>query len=370
MHKFKYFALLLVLGIFLLLNGSQNSLHAQDRNRGTSFRPSTALFAVRFSPDGQYLARQFGDGHFDVWEMSSNSVIFEYSPPTPTQLWDAALDWSATGGEIAAGIGHSVYVWSIPSGTLRTSFVASMGPDLVYFESGDYLPESIISLEWNSRADTLMSFSLGSFLTVHPFSNRQGYSIGPVSNNPQPYLWSSDDSFVISNFGVNSTSYDLTAQRTLSRHNEMVDYADGTCSVILAAQAARDRRFSIQGTSNGCLLLIEIDSGNQRAVYQVSDSPLMDVSFSPDNAQVAAVDWAGNLHIIDLASGRAVRLVQVEGRLMTVDWAPDNSAIVYGGFSARDEAIFGLIPQSAILTDTAPNRMRPLEVFATAEPEG
>ena len=293
-----------------------------------AYRPHTAL-DVTYSPNGQYLALVYANGQLEVIDVATNTNILDYELSLPYSLLRAKVGWSPSGSFLAAGIGGYVYLWNFETLQLLRTLHVGSSEEFVYSETGEYLPEGIISLEWSSDANLLLTQSLSSRYTV--WSPELGKFVfdQSIGNNPLPVVWLSDNTHI---FDVRST-LDFLKQNRFGNPSQQISWVGSRCSVRLSmATNLTHARIAI-GTANGCIIIVDANTGNQVAAYKISneDDPIWDIGWSSEGESIAAVTDQGRLLIFNIESGDYFIASQNNGPLYTVDWAESRTLITYGG---------------------------------------
>ena len=104
--------------------------------------PEFTLLDVAYSPNSVYVAYVYADGRLEVVNIASNDAVLSEVAPTSNPLLRAKVDWSPDGKLLAVGIGSHVYLWQIEeTPQLVATLEAGVGDELVYDESGYYIPE-------------------------------------------------------------------------------------------------------------------------------------------------------------------------------------------------------------------------------------
>lgn len=318
---------------------------AQEDFPINTISPHTVL-DLQYSPDGQYLAQIFASGRLQVTETDTSHAVIDEIVDLPYALLQAQVAWTPIGDRLAAGIGQHVYIWQLDTLQLSNTIIVGGEDQLVYSETGYYLPESVVSLEWDSTGMLLMAKSISSRFTV--WSSQQNALIADqfYGNNPVPIVWLSDDRHLSNNF----TLFDIQAETFSVLSPQRILTVTNNCSVGGSLVSNSDRSLTAQGTYHGCIVITDPAAGRHIAGYKIAENQafIQDVSWSPDETMIAAVDMLGSVYVLDLNTGAVAVIAQVEGELYAIDWSSTRNEIAYGGLALDNTAIFETINMNNI----------------------
>ncbi len=350
-NQYRFCRVVFTLLLYGLLVGA---VHAQEIPQTIHSRPPLAVLDVQYSPNGRYLARVYAEGRLEVLDAFTNRLMLEDSVELPNPLFSAKIDWSPTGDRLAAGIGAHVYVWDIENAQLIETIEAGGEDPLVYFEDGSYLPEGIVSLQWDSTGTLLLTKSMSSHLTVWSTEQQTFIFDRVVGNNPVPVVWLADNQHITNGSSV----FDIQTQEFVVYDSERLPGVVSNCGPYFSIASNSNRTRIIQATGYGCIVIRDAATGDEIAGYQLSagwspnDSgiviaeninPIWDVSWSPDDSKLVAVDSLGAVQVVDIATGSITLIDQQAGALYAVDWTDTNTAIAYGGNTLGEDTVFATI---------------------------
>jgi WD40 repeat protein len=326
-------------------------------------RPSLTVLDLEYSPSGLYLAQVYSEGRLEVLDVASGRIAVENDLILPNALFRAKLAWSSKGDVLAVGIGPNVYFWDVTSAKLlETLFVGGDNP-LVYREADYYVPEGVASLQWDSTDRLLMAQSESSRYTVWSVEQQEFIFDLTDGYDAPPMVWLADNRRF------------STGHRYLDTQNiakgfvvpRTKDIAGGDCANYASISNNADRTMIAWGTFNGCVIILDADTGNQIALYKIADNEttVWDIDWSPDDSAVVAVDSMGAVQVVELATGKVTLIAQNEGSLYAVDWANTNAAIAYGGVTEDEASIFDTVSVADVERLMASDAARSAEFAVT-----
>jgi WD40 repeat protein len=305
-----------------------------------SHAPGTIL-DLKYSADGRYLAQIYAEGRYDVLDTRSGRTLLDEQVALDYPLPKASLDWAATTNWLAVGVGKDAYVWDIETAVLLYTFQAGGSEPLIYQESGHYIPEGVVSLQWNRDGDALMTKSVSLRYTIWSADSNSIIAHQETGSGAIPVVWLADEQLISTGFSV----LDVENQMFTLRLGRRIPEVTGSCGTFLSITSNAQLDLLAHGTSNGCIVIVDSVTGNQRAAYKIGENGegIWDVNWSPDGRFIAAVDNAGAVKVVEIATGLVTQVAQREGVLYAVDWAADNSAIAYGGATSAQDTLFATV---------------------------
>jgi WD40 repeat protein len=336
-QMFRSVLLIILLSVLMINTG-----HAQETPQTILNRPPLAVLDIQYSPDGRYLARVYAEGRLEVLDTSTNLLVLEDSIELPNSLERARVDWSPSVDRLAAGIGAQVYIWDVANWRLLETVQAGRGEPLVYFEDGSYIPEGFVSLQWDSTGTLLMAQSVSSRYTVWS-TDQQAFIVDQViGNNPVPIVWLADDRHISNGDSV----FDIYNQTPVfvQLSPQRLTGVVSNCGPYSSIASNSDRTQIVRATIyRGYQITPGWPEGISGIAVAEYMNPIWDVSWSPDDRTIIAVDSLGAVRVVHVATGMVTLIAQQDGPLYVVDWADDNSAIAYGGNTQAEAAIFATV---------------------------
>jgi WD40 repeat protein len=328
----KFFTQIGSLVIFWIFTGFVFQLEA---SQPTVFNhtPNTIL-DVSYSASGHYLAKVYASGKLEVVDNDVSSIIFEYQVNLPTSLLKAKLEWSSLDRDLlAAGIGGTIYILDINETQLIGTIPIS--PDiLIGIESVGVVPEGIVSLNWDLTGAMLMAKTVSNRYIIWSLEGGVIATYQEDASDAVPVVWL--------NNGLISTGYstiDIMNGTSEIRLGEQFSSIVGKCGPALSMSMDNARTIIIQGTFNGCLVLIDPETGDHIAAYQPDrNQRILDVDLSPDGMFIVAVGQDGVALVTEVMTGNTRTLGLTQGALYAVDWSTSND-ITYGGSIRTDETL-------------------------------
>ncbi|MDX2162265.1 MAG: WD40 repeat domain-containing protein [bacterium] len=346
-------SVLFTLLLCVLLVGTGQAQNSQQVIRNL---PPMAVLDVQYSPDGRYIARVYAQGRLEVLEAASNRTVLEDTVALPHPLQRAKVDWSPTGDQLAAGIGAQIYIWDVGTTQLLETINAGGSEPLVYFEDGSFIPEGFVSLQWNSTGLLLMAKSMSSRFTIWS-KDQLVFIVDQVTgNNPVPIVWLADDRHISNGTSV----FDIQdpTSRFIPRQGQPLEGVLNNCGPYSSIATNANRTLIVQATIYDCIVITDAFTGDEIGGYQISEilslyendleliehmNPIWDVSWSPDESVIIAVDSQGAVRVVDIATGSVTLIAQQSGPLYAVDWADTNTAIAYGGSTLGEDTVFATV---------------------------
>jgi WD40 repeat protein len=227
-----------------------------------NFPPQTLLDA-HFSPDGKNIARIFAGGTLEIIDSLTTDILLEYQITLNYHLTKAKLNWSPTGHQIAAGIGNDLFVLDLNSLAVTNQVAVGANAELTYFEDGSYVPEGVVSLQWSSDGQSIMTQTVSSRYSIWSIEQNKFLFELTLGNNPIPVVWMEDAQI----FSNGQYYLDLRKERFVSYTSTILpSYHDYCSSFFSTIELNDDKTLLVQGTINGCVVIVDATNGEQRVV--------------------------------------------------------------------------------------------------------
>ncbi|HEX2620303.1 MAG TPA: hypothetical protein VHL11_09155 [Phototrophicaceae bacterium] len=301
-------------------------------------RPPLTILDIQYSLDGQQIARVYADGRLEVLEADTGEITLTDAPTLPNPLFSASIDWSPTGDRLATGIGSQVSMWDMKQGKLLETVKAGGDEPLIHEEGNDYLPESFTSVLWDSTGTLIVAESMGPRFTVWSIEKHNFIFDLTIGTNPAPVVWLPGEQRIST--GV--SFLDLQTQKLVVLRTQKIPEVETTCGGYGSIRSNEDLSLIAWGTYNGCVVIIDANTGNQIAGYKIADNgtAIWSISWSPDGSAIVAADEKGAVQVVDLATGSVTLISQEQGALYAVDWSPTDNEIAWGGRTDQGETLF------------------------------
>lgn len=356
-RRFRYIILLVV---SLLVSVGQ----AQTPIPDILTRPASTVLDVAYRPDGVQLAQVTAAGYLEVLEVATGRVVFDLKVDLPYNLLRAKVDWTPQGNVLAAGIGSRIYLWTVETGEVAEILPEGAEDILIEREAGYSIPQGFVSLGWNSTGTLLMVQNVGSRYLVWSEESNSFIFDQFFGNNPTPVTWIANGQR-ISNGEVH---IDVETATRIVLNAKPILGLSSICASHSTVKANREQTLIAAGTLNGCVYIIDALTGNQLAGYKISEvgTPIWDVVWSADESAILAVDAAGAVQVVEIATGEVTLIAQHEGTLFAVDWALTDTEIAYGGIGADETTILQTL-SVATIKQMMTAESRPAEFAVTPE---
>lgn len=329
-------------------------------------RPSLTVLDMQYSPDGELIAQIYANGRLEIFEIASGGIVLEDTPVLPNPLVSAKVDWSLKGDRLAAGIGSLIYIWDVGNARLLETVKAGGDEPLVYKEADYYVPEGFTSVQWDSTGTLLLAQSVSSRYTIWSIEKQAFIFDLTIGNEARPVVWLPGEQRI----SYYHNYLDIQAQERVARPTQDLRGLASQCGGYHANVSGADRSLMAWGTSNGCVIILDAETGNEIAGYKIAenDHVITGVSWSPDDSAIVAVDTQGGVQVIEVASGNVTLIEKVDGALYAVDWSAANSQIAYGGGTEDGETLFATVEVAEVERLMASDAARQAELVVTPPP--
>jgi len=306
------------------------SLVAIDRATGARrelLRPTTMIAALAFGAN----PRRVWLAHDNAIRLHDLDRDVELLGPSGHRGEITALAYSPDGKTLASGSSDaSIELWNLATATPRRLEVITEEWGVIFIENDDdYLKSplgEITGLAWSKDGARLYStdgfIGDGHLRLWNPARGTQTRARGLQRIGVRAFGLASDESFAIS---LGSEDGDMTLR--------WVDPATGKKQRELprmgshAALSPDGTRIAVALDGKGKVAILDARTGKKLAAY---DQLVVDaLAFSPDSKRLA-IGTHAYAHIIDVATGKRLQEVHVDGSAETVGFAPDGRVLVGG----------------------------------------
>jgi WD40 repeat protein len=246
------------------------------------------------------------------------------------------LDWDPTGTRLAAASGFEVYIWQVsPQGDQAhlTQTLHAVNDD----PARDY---EISQIQWHPTADKLLGVNLPNALVWDAASGEVlevlTYSRIPITTA----LWNADGSSVAAG-GINTT---VVITNNASETSTVIRTQETSDPIMISALAwSPDGKYLATSGIFDCVRIWDI-TGERPAevahfVYQTSD--VFALAWSP-TGNLLAIGGEDGIWFWDTDQSMLQDSFSTESMVISIDWNPDGSQIIYGE-AADATGIFTLI---------------------------
>jgi WD40 repeat protein len=271
--------------VYQIATGKATTLYAGYPRAGTA----------AFSPDGKYVVAGYGDGTALVWDVATRL------PLTVLAGNAGAVDtagFSADGSEVVTGgADGTVRVWYDRPRELQAEFTSpanSAAPPFLY--GADYIGNRIITYGQDDR------------LRVFTASGQQVASINPGLADPGSLDWNRAGTKIVmaSSDGPVDLWQVAGSAYTLVRLQTPINVSQSTGMLTMSQDGSR---LAIVADNGYAVQVRSAETGGLQRTLN-ADSAVEDIVISPDNRQIVAADFAGQ---VELWNGKATQPVVLGG---------------------------------------------------------
>ena len=304
------------------------TLPSKQRSASAKPRPSALLayrghtdhiYALAWSPDGQYIASSSLDESIQLWRASTGQTLHTHHT---SSLKGQALAWSPDGKYLASTGGllcDTIQIWQV-----------SANPGL---KPGSYPPctghtEPINALAWSPDGNALASASDDGAARV--WNVRTGRSILTYRGHRaavKVIAWSRDGAALVS-AGEDRTAHVWNAG---NGRNLLIYY--GHRDKVNAAAFSPDGSRIASASDDGTVHLWDASSGRKILVYSGHSGFVTTLVWSPDGSRLASAGLDDTIQLWDASSG--AHLLTCTGHsdwISVLSWSPDGSRLASGSW--------------------------------------
>lgn len=292
--------------IQLLLQQCQAGLRWKNAALLPTVKPSSAIWALAFTPKGQTLAIGRDDGKIQLWDVAKQQFTFNLKGH-PDRLWSLAFNPSGT--QVAsAGGDRTIKLWDVATGKRihqlkghqNTVWAVAFTPDGRFVASGS--EDGTIKL-WNVETGTL-----------HRTLKPEAGAIRAIALSP--------DGKTLIGAGANKviTVWDIETGKpslNLKGHTDrIIALAIGAKGTLLAS-----------GSTDNTLKIWDLQNGNLLSSIATNSSSIQTLAFSPDDETIAS------------GTGNAVQLWNVRTGQRIYQFSGSPSDVTATAFSADGQLL-------------------------------
>ncbi len=266
------------------------------------------VFAVAWSPQGQYVASGGADNVVQIWDATVGALVLKH--PSPGQ-WVTTLAWSPDGRQLAIGssIKAGLEVWDVSNGQSRLTIT----------------PEhDVFGVAWSPDGQQLVTPLEP--LTIFDVATGQPKLTYPAPLGGQSVTWSPDGQTIASTSGDRTIQiWDARTAHTLLTYTA---HQDG----ILAIAWSPDGRYLASGSVDKTVGVWDVATGKLIYRYSGHSGYVMTVAWSLDSQHIASAGQDNTVQVWEALSGRLWhRYTGHHNWVHSVSWSPDGEHIASGG---------------------------------------
>jgi WD40 repeat protein len=279
------------------------------------------VYALSWSPDGQYVASGSGDETVQIWDFARGKNILTYCGHRHKvgQGLVQAIMWSPDGKYLVSGSwDKTVRIWDAYTGHTISTFrsyyevveAVAWSPDGKYIASGN---RNGIAHVWNVTSGKKVRNFLG-----HCIKER---NLDVVS-----LAWSPDGKRIA------SASWDKTVKvwnslKNTGKKNDYLIYLGHKAEVNSLSWSPDGSRVASGGRDN-VVHVWNSSTGELIQTYRLHKGYVVGVAWSPDGSRIASASADRTVHIWDAATAKLVCVYTGHlGRVNAVAWSPDSKHI-------------------------------------------
>lgn len=279
---------------------------------------TNAVYAVKWSPNGRYLASGGNDGSVQVWDAFNGTCLCTYQEPSSNVQ---AIAWSPDSTYLVSGYDNkTLHIWDALQGTLILKYQGHT--------------DEISSVSWSkSHPHLIASGSYGYDETVQVWDARNGVMLfqQTLPYDIEDVAWSPDGSMVAC-AGLNTLW--------------LVDGANGDIVVTYEVdENYEDGIKTVSWAPNGLSVAFGRDDATVQvwdplrnaivAVYRGHTGPIHTVAWSPNGKLIASTSDDCTVRIWDATTGRETYVYGGHAQstwVRPLTWSPDGQYIASGGY--------------------------------------
>ena len=286
------------------------------------------IWAIQWSPDASKLAVGYYNGHFQVFDTSDMSLIFEDASLNIPVRW---FGWSPSGTRLAVGyLEQAINIWDIVNSVKELSIpVGKHGSgSLTWSDDENYL-----FVGGDVDMPTLRKYDMSNGNLVHSFWN--GVIVDLVFIDDENQAVALDYDFIIfvnpddltrEFFPIDNPLQPAPLGRatTISLHPSQEFIAIGHANYQVTIWDLQTRQITTT-----------LDAGTPfNDIYGVTD-----LAFNATGTRLFAVTYEGTIHSWDTSTWQLIEQTDIDGLILNADFSPDARQIAYGDLE-QDSQIF------------------------------
>ncbi|BAW97890.1 WD-40 repeat-containing protein (plasmid) [[Synechococcus] sp. NIES-970] len=292
----------------------QTDFRYSDVSHSVLAQTFSAVFAVAFSPCGQYFATGEINGYLRLWRVQDGQLIWAVRA---CQAWVWAIACSPSGTYLAAATGdREISLWYREDG-IKAKVFQGHGDQLhqvVFDPTETYLASA-------SGDGTVRLWDLATGKMLHTFAGHGSHAYG---------VCFSPDGSMLATAGSNQRIFCWDVRtghlcQTLGSSPEAECHTAVIYSIDINPQGDR----LISGSGDHCLKLWDLTTGQLLQTLTGHSSHVLSVKFSPDGMAIASSSSDCTIRLWDSQSGAPQSLLQAHMNwVRTVTFSPDGQTLL------------------------------------------
>jgi len=287
------------------------------------------IWAIKWSHDASKLAIGYYNGHFQVFNTSDMTLIFQDNQSDIAIGW---FGWSPSDTRLAVGyIEDKIDIWDIVTGEKELSLsVGSVGAgSLVWSKDGNYLfvstgdPDGPTLRKYDTNTGNLINSIYSGVFVDLVFLDNGNQAIGLGYDF---IIFVNPDNLTHEFFPIDNPLQSLPLGRatTISLHPSQEFIAIGLANYQVIIWDLETKQITIT-----------LDAGTPfNDIYGVTD-----LAFNATGTRLFAVTYEGTIHSWDTSTWQLIEQTDIEGLIRHADFSPDAGQLAFGDLE-QDAQIF------------------------------
>ncbi|OGJ90424.1 MAG: hypothetical protein A2268_13610 [Candidatus Raymondbacteria bacterium RifOxyA12_full_50_37] len=319
------------------------------------------IYAVRFSPNGQFVAAVGGDGSAKFWDWQTG----KYFSSIPTFGWAHDISWSPDGRRVTIGIRGPAREYDFLSGALLHTFnKASMWEVAIEYMHNDLARCAIAGPVIGTTTGHLDVWGVGTGSILRNIVDNNG---GGEALDLSP-----DDSIGALGCWDSILGYSKVKLWDLSTGNVIRTLSPIYTNWCTCVKYTPDGKKLVSTSNDGTAKLWDVLTGNLLLTFTGHTQNVRECAVSPDGKRLLTACQDGRVGYWNLETGANIYMMNHGGVIDGVDFSPDGSVGVSCSYSVTiklwDLSTGSMIRQFSGTT-TAPSNYWPT-AFAGADIKG
>jgi WD40 repeat protein len=288
------------------------------------------IWAIQWSPDATKLAVGYYNGHFQVFDTSDMSLIFQDNQSTIPVRW---FGWSPSGTRLAVGyVEAAIDIWDIMSLEKELSItVGNLGAgSLTWSNDENYLFVGTGNID----VPTLRKYNLSNSEITHYINNKAFYDLILLENANQAIAFGYDRiNFIDTN--------NLTVIDYFDTSDESQDRLRGRAT---AMSLYPSQQFIAVGYTGYQVDIWDLET---RQIITTLDAGMpfddtygvVDLAFNETGTRLFAVTFEGTIRSWDTATWQLIEQTDIDAMILNADFSSDGRYLAYGDLE-QDSQIF------------------------------